>query len=69
MFTWQRPLGGRSGVLLPGEVRIYRQLQSGDPVPEVVSCIGMRNARLSGLEGLSQLAIVIVMVYLRWGGF
>jgi hypothetical protein len=55
------------GVLLPGEVRIYRQLQSGDPDPEVVSRIGMRNARLSGLQGLFQLAIVVVMVYLRWG--
>ena len=57
------------GVLLPGEVRIYRQLQSGNPDPEVVSRIGMRNARLSGLQGLFQLAIVVVMVSLRWGGF
>ncbi|MFB6194935.1 MAG: hypothetical protein ABEI80_02100 [Haloplanus sp.] len=56
------------GVLLPGEVRIYLQLASGDPDPEVVSRIGMRNARLSGLQGLFQLAIVAVMVVLRWGG-
>jgi len=54
------------GVLLPGEVRIYRQLASGDPDPNVISRIGMRNARLSGLQGLFQLAIVVVMVYLRW---
>ncbi len=57
------------GVLLPGEVRIYRQLQSGDPDPDVVSRIGMRNARLSGLQGLFQFAIVVVLGYLRWGGF
>ncbi|MFB6102074.1 MAG: hypothetical protein ABEJ73_05860 [Haloplanus sp.] len=56
------------GVLLPGEVRIYRQLASGDPDPDVISRIGMRNARLSGLQGLFQLAIIVVMVYLRWGG-
>ena len=54
------------GVLLPGEVRIYRQLASGNPDPDVISRIGMRNARLSGLQGLFQLAIVVVMVYLRW---
>ncbi|WP_425498767.1 hypothetical protein [Haloplanus salilacus] len=56
------------GVLLPGEVRIYLQLASGDPDSDVISRIGMRNARLSGLQGLFQLAIVVVMVYLRWGG-
>jgi hypothetical protein len=56
------------GVLLPGEVRIYRQLASSDPDPEVIGRIGMRNARLSGLQGGFQLAVVVVMVYLRWGG-
>jgi hypothetical protein len=56
------------GVLLPGEVRIYLQLASSDPDPEVISRIGMRNARLSGLQGGFQLAVVVVMVYLRWGG-
>jgi len=40
------------GILLPGEVRIYRQLASGNPDPDVISRIGMRNARLSGLQGL-----------------
>jgi len=54
------------GVLLPGEVRIYRQLASGDPDPTVISRIGMRNARLSGVQGLFQLAVVVAMVYLRW---
>ncbi|WP_345779728.1 hypothetical protein [Haloplanus halobius] len=56
------------GVLLPGEVRIYLQLASPNPDSNVISRIGMRNARLSGLQGLFQLAIVVVMVYLRWGG-
>jgi len=54
------------GILLPGEVCIYRQLASGNPDPDVISRIGMRNARRSGLQGLFQLAIVVVMVSLRW---
>jgi hypothetical protein len=29
----------------------------------------MRNAKLSGVQGLFQLGIVVLMVYLRWGGF
>ena len=55
------------GVLLPGEVRIYRQLTSGDPDYELVGEIGMRNAKLGGLQGAMQLAIVFVMVGLRFG--
>jgi hypothetical protein len=55
------------GVILPGEVRIYRQLTSGDPDYELVGEIGMRNAKLGGLQGAMQLAIVFVMVGLRFG--
>ncbi|MCJ0619906.1 hypothetical protein JZX76_10405 [Haloarcula hispanica] len=54
------------GVILPGEVRIYRQVVSENPDVDLVSEIGMRNARLGGLQGLLQLAIVFVMVGLRW---
>ncbi|NHN49612.1 hypothetical protein G9464_18755 [Halostella sp. JP-L12] len=57
------------GVLMPGEVRIYREMVSSDPDPEVISRIGMRNAKLSGVQGVLQLAVIAVMVYLRWGGF
>ena len=57
------------GVLLPGEVRMYMEMRSADPDPEVISTIGMRNAKLSGIQGLFQLAIIAVMVVLRWGGF
>lgn len=55
------------GVILPGEVRIYRQLTSAEPDTEVISAVGMRNARLGGLQGLLQLGIIAVMVGLRWG--
>ena len=57
------------GVLMPGETRIYREMVSEDPDPNVISTIGLRNAKLSGVQGVLQLAIVVVMVYLRWGGF
>jgi len=54
------------GVILPGEIRIYRQVISDEPDVELISKLGMRNAKLGGLQGLLQLAIVFVMVGLRW---
>lgn len=57
------------GVIMPGEVRIYFQMISDDPDKDVISRIGLRNAKLSGIQGVFQLAIIVVMVYLRWGGF
>nr|WP_202613882.1 hypothetical protein [Halostella pelagica] len=80
-FAWTRPVIVVSlaivtvlsvlgfGVLLPGEVRLYREMISNDPDPDVISRIGMRNAKLSGVQGAFQLAVVAAMVYLRWGGF
>lgn len=57
------------GILMPGEVRIYLEMMSADPDPAVISRYGLRNARLSGIQGVFQLIIIVVMVYLRWGGF
>ncbi|MFB6143445.1 MAG: hypothetical protein ABEJ30_08915 [Halorientalis sp.] len=57
------------GVLLPGEVRMYREMVSADPDADVISRIGMRNAKLAGVQGAFQLAVVAVMVSLRYGGF
>jgi predicted neutral ceramidase superfamily lipid hydrolase len=54
------------GVILPGEVRIYRQIVSEDPDDEIIGTIGMRNARLGGVQGLLQLTIIFVMVNLRF---
>ncbi len=56
------------GVLMPGEARIYLETVSADPDPNVVSRYGMRNAKLSAVQGFFQLAIIVVMVYIRWGG-
>jgi len=57
------------GVLMPGEVRMYLEMRSENPDDDIISAIGMRNAKLSAIQGLFQLAIIAAMVYLRWGGF
>lgn len=55
------------GVLLPGEARMYLEMTSDQPDTDLIGRIGMRNAKLSGVEGVFQLSIIAVMVYLRWG--
>lgn len=55
------------GVILPGEIRIYRQLTSADPDYDTIGAIGMRNAKLGGVQGAMQLTIVFLMVALRYG--
>lgn len=57
------------GVLLPGEVRIYRQIVSKRPDDTVIATIGERNAKLAGVQGVFQLLLILDMVYLRYGGF
>lgn len=54
------------GVILPGEIRIYRQIASEDPDTDLIGEIGMRNAKLGGVQGVLQLSIVFVMVGLRY---
>lgn len=55
------------GFLLPNEVVVYRELSSANPDKERIGRLGMRNARLSGVQGFFQLSIIVLMVYLRWG--
>jgi len=55
------------GVILPGEVRIYRELTTADPDYDLIGAVGLRNARLGGLQGIMQLTIVALMVALRYG--
>jgi hypothetical protein len=56
------------GFLLPNEVLVYLEVVSEDPDEERIGRLGMRNAKLSGVQGAFQLSIVVLMVYLRWGG-
>jgi hypothetical protein len=57
------------GFLMPNEVQVYLEMISADPDRERIGRLGMRNAKLSGVQGAFQLFIVVLMVYLRWGGF
>ncbi len=54
------------GVLMPGEVRMYREMTSENPDEQVIADIGMRNARLGGVQGAFQLVVVATMVLIRW---
>lgn len=57
------------GFLLPGELRMYQELTSPNPDPGVISAIGQQNAKLGGVQGVFQLVLIGVMVFLRYGGF
>ena len=54
------------GFLLPNEVRIFKQLISPTPDVDKIVKLGMQNARLAGIQGLFQLAIIFVMANLRF---
>ncbi|MFB6352657.1 MAG: hypothetical protein ABEJ92_01075, partial [Halobacteriales archaeon] len=56
------------GFLMPNEVLVYLEMMTDEPDRERISRLGLRNARLSGVQGAFQLVIVALMVYLRWGG-
>ncbi|SDY25622.1 hypothetical protein SAMN05216564_10479 [Halopenitus persicus] len=57
------------GFLLPGEIRMYREMIADDPDPGVIAAIGQQNAKLGGVQGILQLVLILVMVYLRYRGF
>lgn len=54
------------GILLPNEIRILRQLLSDKPDIEKISRLGMRNARLGGIQGIMQLSIIFIMAIIRF---
>ncbi|MBI4303410.1 MAG: hypothetical protein HY665_03625 [Chloroflexi bacterium] len=54
------------GVLLPNEIRVFQQLLSPTPDVEKISRLGMMNARLGGIQGLLQVAIIVIMAVLRF---
>jgi len=54
------------GILLPNEIRILRQLLSDKPDIEKIGKLGMRNARLGGIQGILQLSIILVMALIRF---
>lgn len=54
------------GLLLPNEIRIFRQVLSSTPDVERIARLGMINARLGGLQGIFQLAVIVAMVNIRF---
>ncbi len=54
------------GIMLPNEVRVFKQLVSETPDIDKISRLGMRNARLGGIQGLFQLAIIFIMANIRF---
>ena len=54
------------GILLPNEIRILQQLLSDKPDIEKIGKLGMRNARLGGIQGILQLSIILVMALIRF---
>ncbi len=55
------------GILLPNNLRIYRELQR--PQPDIARAVRINrtNLMLSGVQGLFQIAIILVMAHLRVG--
>lgn len=54
------------GLLLPNEIRVFQQLLSERPDIQQISRLGMMNARLGGVQGILQLAVIFVMANLRF---
>ncbi|MCL6562539.1 MAG: hypothetical protein K6U87_05980 [Firmicutes bacterium] len=55
------------GVLLPNQVRIWRELQRPNPDPDRIWKINRVNLRLAGVQGVLQLIILLVMAHLVMG--
>lgn len=54
------------GILLPNEIRIFRHILSEKPDIEKIAQLGMLNAKLGGIQGVFQLAIIFVMATIRF---
>ncbi len=55
------------GFIMPNEVRIFLELRKDHPNIEKVTKLGMRNIYISGSQSIFQMALIVVMAYLRVG--
>lgn len=55
------------GIIMPNEIRIYRELKKDMPDRDKIVRLGLRNFRVAGSQAIFQLAIIYVMVNLRLG--
>lgn len=54
------------GILLPTEIRVFKQLLSTTPDINKISRLGMRTAKVGAVQGVLQLAIIFIMANLRF---
>ncbi len=55
------------GLILPNELRIFRELRKEQPDIQKVIKLGMRNIYISGSQSIFQIALIAVMAYLAIG--
>lgn len=55
------------GILLPNEVRIYFELKKREPDVDRIVRLNQANMRLSGVQGLFQVVIILIMAHLVVG--
>jgi len=55
------------GIIMPNEIRIYRELKKDMPDRDKIVRLGLRNFRVAGSQAIFQLAIIYVMANLRLG--
>ena len=55
------------GLILPNELRIFRELRKEQPDIQKVIRLGMRNIYISGSQSIFQIALIAVMAYLAIG--
>ena len=54
------------GILLPNGIRIFQQILSERPDVDKKAKLGMLNAKLGGIQGLFQIAIIFIMAIIRF---
>jgi hypothetical protein len=54
------------GYLMPGEIRMYKEMTSANPDASLISAIGQKNAMLGLVQGGLQLLLILDMVFLRY---
>ena len=57
----------RFGLILPNELRIFRELRKDRPDIQKVIKLGVRNIYISGGQSIFQIALIAVMAYLAIG--
>jgi hypothetical protein len=57
------------GIFLPNEVRIFFEIQKPNPDYGKIARLGMINFKLSGLQGVFQIALIFIMANIATGNY